>query len=30
MRNQFNYITKIKFLPAFWDAFNASISESNI
>ena len=28
--NWFNYITKIKFLPAFWDVFNISITESNI
>ena len=30
MRNWFNHITKIKFLLAFRDAFNVSITESNI
>ncbi|KAF2179643.1 DDE-domain-containing protein [Zopfia rhizophila CBS 207.26] len=30
MRNQFNHITKLEFLPAFRDAFDASITESNI
>ncbi|KAF2186897.1 DDE-domain-containing protein [Zopfia rhizophila CBS 207.26] len=30
MRNQFNHITKIEFLPAFRDTFNASITEKNI
>ncbi|KAF2189857.1 DDE-domain-containing protein [Zopfia rhizophila CBS 207.26] len=27
MRNRFNHITKLEFLPAFRDAFNASITE---
>ncbi|KAF2174941.1 hypothetical protein K469DRAFT_703968 [Zopfia rhizophila CBS 207.26] len=30
MRNRFNYITKLKFLPAFRDAFDVLITESNI
>ncbi|KAF2175803.1 hypothetical protein K469DRAFT_609499, partial [Zopfia rhizophila CBS 207.26] len=30
IRNQFNYITKLEFLLAFRDAFNASITKSNI
>ena len=30
MRNRINYITKTEFLPAFRDAFNASITKSNI
>jgi len=30
IRNRINHITKIEFLPAFWDAFNASITKSNI
>ncbi|KAF2181615.1 DDE-domain-containing protein [Zopfia rhizophila CBS 207.26] len=30
MRNRFNHITKIEFLPAFRDAFNASITKKNI
>ncbi|KAF2176955.1 DDE-domain-containing protein [Zopfia rhizophila CBS 207.26] len=30
MRNWFNYITKLEFLPAFRDAFNESITKSNI
>ncbi|KAF2176658.1 DDE-domain-containing protein [Zopfia rhizophila CBS 207.26] len=30
IHNRFNYITKIEFLPAFRDAFNASITEKNI
>lgn len=30
MRNRINHITKIEFLPAFWDAFNALITKSNI
>ncbi|KAF2176049.1 DDE-domain-containing protein [Zopfia rhizophila CBS 207.26] len=30
MRNRFNHITKLEFLPAFRDAFNASITESNV
>ena len=28
--NWFNHITKIEFLPAFWDAFNVFITKSNI
>jgi len=30
MRNWINHITKTEFLLAFWDAFNAFITKSNI
>ncbi|KAF2195799.1 DDE-domain-containing protein [Zopfia rhizophila CBS 207.26] len=30
MRNWFNYITKLEFLPAFRDVFNESITKSNV
>ncbi|KAF2179169.1 hypothetical protein K469DRAFT_717441 [Zopfia rhizophila CBS 207.26] len=30
MRNWFNYITKLEFLPAFRDAFNKLITKSNV